>query len=62
MYDHEDEEEEGPKSTFETYLAEGEMLSNKAYYQKALEAITMVCYSNYSNRSDVNYENSIHRR
>jgi hypothetical protein len=42
MYNHEDEEEDGPKSTFETYLAEGEMLSNKAYYQKALEAITMV--------------------
>lgn len=54
MYGNEDDEEDGPKSSFETYLAEGEKLSNKGYYQKALEAITMVSSTaSYSAHLDI---------
>ena len=37
-----DDEDEGPRSTFETYLAEGEKLSSKGYHAKALESISLV--------------------
>lgn len=41
MYD-EEEGEDGPKSSFTTYLAEGDKLYNAGEYQKALESYTTV--------------------
>ena len=41
MYDDEDGDD-GPKSSFTTYLAEGDKLYNAGEYQKALESYTTV--------------------
>ena len=40
MYD--EEGEDGPKSSFVTYLAEGDKLYNAGEYQKALESYSTV--------------------
>lgn len=44
MYDEGVVEDE-PKSTFVTYLAEGDKLCNAALYEKALESYNTVVYS-----------------
>lgn len=36
------EEEQGPKSTFTTYMAEGDQLFQKGEYVKAIECFSMV--------------------
>ncbi|XP_065834285.1 outer dynein arm-docking complex subunit 4-like [Oscarella lobularis] len=45
-----DDEDEGPRSTFETYLAEGEKLSSKGYHAKALESISLALELKPGNR------------
>lgn len=44
MYD-DDDEPEGPKSSFTTYLSEGNVHFNQGEYKKALDSYTQV-YSN----------------
>ena len=41
-YEDEEEEIEGPKSSFSTYLAEGDALYKQGEYKKALESYRMV--------------------
>ena len=41
-YEDEEEEIEGPKSSFGTYLAEGDALFKQGEYKKALESYSMV--------------------
>ena len=42
MYEDEEEQEEGPKSSFSTYLAEGDVLFKQGAYKKALESYSLV--------------------
>ena len=37
-----DEEQEGPKSSFDTYFAEGDVLFKKGEFKKALESYSLV--------------------
>ena len=41
-YEDDDEEQEGPRSSFGTYLAEGDALFKQSEYKKALESYSMV--------------------
>ena len=41
-YEDEEEEIEGPKSSFSTYLAEGDALFKQGDYKKALDSYSMV--------------------
>ena len=41
MYDDDEEQEEGPKSSFTTYLAEGDVLFKQGEYKKALESYNL---------------------
>ena len=41
-YDDDDEEQEGPRSSFGTYLAEGDTLFKQSEYKKALESYSLV--------------------
>ena len=41
-YEDEEEEVEGPKSSFSTYLAEGDALFKQGEFKKALESYSMV--------------------
>ena len=41
-YEDEEEEIEGPKSSFSTYLAEGDALFKQGDYRKALDSFSMV--------------------
>ena len=41
-YEDEEEEVEGPKSSFSTYLAEGDALFKQGDYRKALESYSLV--------------------
>lgn len=43
MYD-DDDEPEGPKSSFTTYLSEGNVHFNQGEYKKALDSYTQVYY------------------
>ena len=42
MYDDDEEQEEGPKSSFTTYLAEGDVLFKQGEYKKALDSYNLV--------------------
>eukprot|EP00118_Oscarella_pearsei_P004650 m.20179 g.20179 ORF g.20179 m.20179 type:complete len:532 (+) comp27985_c0_seq1:33-1628(+) len=54
------DDEEGPKSTFETYLAEGEKLSSKGYYSKALESISLALELRPGNRVALVARSKVH--
>ncbi|EDO42886.1 predicted protein, partial [Nematostella vectensis] len=41
MYEDDEEQEEGPKSSFSTYLAEGDVLFKQEEYQKALDSYSL---------------------
>ena len=41
-YEDDDEEQEGPRSSFGTYLAEGDALFKQSEYKKALESYSLV--------------------
>lgn len=41
MYEDEEEQDEGPKSSFATYLAEGDVLFKQGAYKKALESYSL---------------------
>lgn len=45
MYEDDEEQEEGPKSSFSTYLAEGDVLYKQGEYKKALDSYSLVSYS-----------------
>ena len=45
MYDDEEEQEEGPKSSFTTYLAEGDVLFKQGEFKKALDSYNLVYYN-----------------
>ena len=51
MYD-DDDEPEGPKSSFTTYLSEGNVHFNQGEYKKALDSYTQVILSFY-NKLDI---------
>ena len=42
MYDDDEEQEEGPKSSFTTYLAEGDVLFKQGEFKKALDSYNLV--------------------
>lgn len=42
-YDDDEDEQEGPTSSFGTYLAEGDVLFKQGESRKALESYTLVC-------------------
>lgn len=42
MYEDEEGQDEGPKSSFTTYLAEGDVLFKQGEYKKALESYNLV--------------------
>ena len=44
MYNDDEEQEEGPKSSFTTYLAEGDVLFKQAEYKKALDSYNLVSF------------------
>ena len=62
MYGDE-EEQEGPKSSFDTYFAEGDVLFKKGEFKKALESYSLViqqlieCVSCF----DWNYNKLVHQ-
>jgi len=43
-YDDDEDEQEGPKSSFGTYLAEGDALYKQSEFKKALESYSLVHY------------------
>ena len=47
MYEDDEEQEEGPKSSFSTYLAEGDVLYKQGEYKKALDSYSLVSRSSH---------------
>lgn len=47
MYDDDEEQEEGPKSSFTTYLAEGDVLFKQGEFKKALDSYNLVYIFGY---------------
>lgn len=47
MYEDDEEQEEGPKSSFSTYLAEGDVLYKQGEYKKALDSYSLVGSSSH---------------
>lgn len=45
MYEDDEEQEEGPKSSFSTYLAEGDVLYKQGEYKKALDSYSLVIWT-----------------
>lgn len=43
-YDDDEDEQEGPKSSFATYLAEGDVLFKQSEFKKALESYSLVSF------------------
>lgn len=55
MYD-DDDEPEGPKSSFTTYLSEGNVHFNQGEYKKALDSYTQVYSSNLVDFNEIFFD------
>ena len=56
MYEDEEEQEEGPKSSFSTYLAEGDVLFKQGAYKKALDSYSQVSFLHHEMDSSNAYQ------
>ena len=60
-YEDDEEEQEGPRSSFATYLAEGDTLFKQSEFKKALESYSLVwsCFLCFVNQNNVELFNAL---